>query len=155
MDCSQTDSSAHGILQARILEWVTMALSRGSSRPRGCTWISYPSRMSRRVLTTSASWEALFQGVGWTMETETRPRCPQGAGWTMETETRPRCPIRKELTFTKMTLPYLVMRPWLDQGDLKGPRIRRKRKSNTTKNQYEIKMKPKEIWCTWKMLSKE
>ena len=64
MDCTPTDSSARGILQARILEWVTMALSRGSSRPRGCTRISYPSRMSRRVLTTSASWEALFQGVG-------------------------------------------------------------------------------------------
>ena len=31
MDCSPQGSSVHGILQARILEWVTMPSSRGSS----------------------------------------------------------------------------------------------------------------------------
>ena len=30
MDCSLADSSVHGILQARILEWVAMSFSRGS-----------------------------------------------------------------------------------------------------------------------------
>ena len=34
MDCSQPGSSVHGILQARILEWVAIPLSRGSSWPR-------------------------------------------------------------------------------------------------------------------------
>ena len=34
MDCSPPGSSVHGILQARILEWVAISLSRGSSRPR-------------------------------------------------------------------------------------------------------------------------
>ena len=34
MDCSPPGSSVCGILQARILEWVTMPFSRGSSRPR-------------------------------------------------------------------------------------------------------------------------
>ena len=34
MDCSLPGSSIHGILQARILEWVTISFSRGSSRPR-------------------------------------------------------------------------------------------------------------------------
>ena len=34
MDCSPPGSSAHGILQARILEWVAMPSSKGSSRPR-------------------------------------------------------------------------------------------------------------------------
>ena len=34
MDCSPPGSSVHGILQARILTWVTMSFSRGSSRPR-------------------------------------------------------------------------------------------------------------------------
>ena len=34
MDCSPPDSSVHGILQARILEWVAMPFSRGSSPPR-------------------------------------------------------------------------------------------------------------------------
>ena len=34
MDCSPPDSFVHGILQARILEWITIPFSRGSSRPR-------------------------------------------------------------------------------------------------------------------------
>ena len=34
MDCSLSGSSVHGILQARILEWVAMPSSRGSSQPR-------------------------------------------------------------------------------------------------------------------------
>ena len=34
MDCSPPGSSVHGILQARILEWVAISYSRGSSRPR-------------------------------------------------------------------------------------------------------------------------
>ena len=33
-------TSVHGILQARILEWVAMSSSRGSSLPRGQTWVS-------------------------------------------------------------------------------------------------------------------
>ena len=34
MECSPPDSSVHGFLQARILEWVAMTFSRGSSPPR-------------------------------------------------------------------------------------------------------------------------
>ena len=34
MDCRPPGSSVRGILQARILEWVAVPLSRGSSRPR-------------------------------------------------------------------------------------------------------------------------
>ena len=34
MDCSPPGSSVHGISQARILEWVAIAFSRGSSQPR-------------------------------------------------------------------------------------------------------------------------
>ena len=37
MDCSPPDSSVHGISQARILEWVAISFSRGSSRPRDRT----------------------------------------------------------------------------------------------------------------------
>ena len=37
MDCSPSGSSVHGIVQARILEWVTIPFSRGSSRPRDGT----------------------------------------------------------------------------------------------------------------------
>ena len=34
VDCSLPGSSVHGILQARILEWVAMPSTRGSSPPR-------------------------------------------------------------------------------------------------------------------------
>ena len=34
MDCSPPDSSIHGILQARVLEWVAISFSRGSSQPK-------------------------------------------------------------------------------------------------------------------------
>ena len=40
MDCSPPGSSLYGILQAKILEWVAIPFSRGSSRPRDQTWIS-------------------------------------------------------------------------------------------------------------------
>ena len=34
IDCSLPGSSLHGVLQARVLEWVAISFSRGSSRPR-------------------------------------------------------------------------------------------------------------------------
>ena len=40
VDCSPPGCSIHGILQARILEWVAIPFSRGSSRPRVRTWVS-------------------------------------------------------------------------------------------------------------------
>ena len=40
MDCSPPGSSVHGILQARILEWVAISSSRGSSQPRDQTCVS-------------------------------------------------------------------------------------------------------------------
>ena len=41
IDCSPPGSSNHGILQARILEWVAISFSRGSSRPRDSTHVSH------------------------------------------------------------------------------------------------------------------
>ena len=37
VDCSPPGSSIHGILQARILEWVAISFSRGSAPPRDQT----------------------------------------------------------------------------------------------------------------------
>ena len=39
-DCSPPGSSVHGILQARILEWVAISFSRGSSQLRDQTQVS-------------------------------------------------------------------------------------------------------------------
>ena len=40
MNCSLPGSSVHGIFQARVLEWVAISFSRGSSRPRDRTRVS-------------------------------------------------------------------------------------------------------------------
>ena len=40
VDCSPPGSSVPGILQARILEWVAISFSRGSSQPRDQTQVS-------------------------------------------------------------------------------------------------------------------
>ena len=39
MDCSLSGSSVHRIFQARVLEWVAVFFSRGSSQPRGQTQV--------------------------------------------------------------------------------------------------------------------
>ena len=40
MDCSLSGSSIHGIFQARVLEWISISFSRGSSQPRDQTQVS-------------------------------------------------------------------------------------------------------------------
>ena len=39
--CSQPGSSVHEILRERTLEWIAIPFSRGSSRLRDLTWVSY------------------------------------------------------------------------------------------------------------------
>ena len=41
MDCRLPGSSVHGILQARMLEWLSISFSRGSSQTRAQTQVSY------------------------------------------------------------------------------------------------------------------
>jgi len=41
VDCSLPGFSVHGIFQAKILEWIAISFSRGSSRPRHQTWASH------------------------------------------------------------------------------------------------------------------
>ena len=40
MDCSLSGSCVHGIFQARVLEWIAISFSRGSSQPRNRTRVS-------------------------------------------------------------------------------------------------------------------
>ena len=50
MDYTPPGSSVHGILQARILEWVAISFFRGASQPRDRTRMSYISCTGRQVL---------------------------------------------------------------------------------------------------------
>ena len=56
MDCSLPGSSVHGIFQARVLEWVAISFSRGSSWPRDWTRVS---RIAGRHFTVWATREVL------------------------------------------------------------------------------------------------
>ena len=78
MDCSPPGFSVHGILQARILEWVAISSSRGSSWLSDWTQVPYVSCTGRRVLYTRTTWEApsspyhtvnFFQHPGHTFDT--------------------------------------------------------------------------------------
>ena len=51
-DYSPLGSSIHGIFQARVLEWVAISFSRGSSQPRDRTWVS---RIVGRCFTIGAT----------------------------------------------------------------------------------------------------
>ena len=57
MDCSRSDFSIHGILQATILQWIAIPLSRGSSQPRDQTRVSW---IAGEFFTVWATREALM-----------------------------------------------------------------------------------------------
>ena len=81
MDCSLPGFSVHGILQARILEGVTISFSRGSSWPRNRTWVSHIGGRcfnlwaTREAHTSSQSWDLNL--CGWFSN-----KCWQGSGVT-------------------------------------------------------------------------
>jgi len=59
------DYTVHGILQARILEWVTLPFSRGSSQPRDLTQVSH---IAGGLFT---NWAAREAQEGWTPDLDT------------------------------------------------------------------------------------
>ena len=60
MDCGPPGFSAHGILQARILEWVAISFCRGSSQPKDWTRVSC---LAGRFFTIWATREAASRAV--------------------------------------------------------------------------------------------
>ena len=59
--CNPMDFTVHGIFGARILEWVAVPFSRGSSQPRDWTQVSH---IADRFFTVWATREALKLGKG-------------------------------------------------------------------------------------------
>ena len=60
MDCSSPGSSVHGILQARIVEWVVMPSSRDLPDPKIDSASRVAPALAGRIFTTSTTWEVLF-----------------------------------------------------------------------------------------------
>ena len=69
--CSPPGSSVQGILQARILEWVAIPFSRGSSWPRDRTWVpslqadSLPSASSIQSFTKTINYGVAMYSLYW------------------------------------------------------------------------------------------
>ena len=68
MDCSASGSSVHGIFQARILKWVAISYSRGSSWPRNWTPVSCIAGrffiVSAMIYVNSQTGSGIYQGLG-------------------------------------------------------------------------------------------
>jgi len=65
MDCTLSGFSVHGILQARIPEWVAISFSRGSLRSRDQTWVSCIAHRFFTVWATreSCEWLRVFSFI--------------------------------------------------------------------------------------------
>ena len=76
VDCSPPDSSVHGILQARKLEWVAIPSCRGSSGPRNRSPVSCISCTDRQILYHRTTQETQLWVVSvrlnWTVGPSTR-----------------------------------------------------------------------------------
>ena len=70
MDCSPPGSSLHGIFQARVLEWVAISFSKGSSQPRDRTQVSHIARRFFTIWATRKPYACINR----------YPVCPWGWG---------------------------------------------------------------------------
>ena len=82
MDCTPPGFSVYGILQARILEWVAISSSRGSSQCRNWTQVSW---IADRFFTIWSAREASkslnpIMTKMWKTNT-THPHCVVGVAW--------------------------------------------------------------------------
>ena len=59
LDCSLPGSSIPGIFQARVLEWVAISFSRGSSQLRDWTWVSHIAGRHFIIWATREAWRNL------------------------------------------------------------------------------------------------
>ena len=66
MDCSPLGSSVHRILQARILEWVVIPFSRGSSPPRD--WTGSSSLQADSLSSFFVVLWAISKAISWYMQ---------------------------------------------------------------------------------------
>ena len=70
MDCSLPGSSVHGIFQARVMEWIAISFSRGSSWPRNQTRVSrivgrHFYHLSYQGSSLNIPWHCLSLGLEW------------------------------------------------------------------------------------------
>ena len=124
MDCRQPGSSVHGIFLVRILEWVTMPSSRGSSRPKNWTCVSCTAGgfshhwATRKALKggwlagkSEETWHALPLEIGSTCGPREWARPPKKTlspahleGWAPQNQERINSSITGDSAYSKSTL---------------------------------------------------
>ena len=98
MHCSPPNFSVHGIFQARILEWVAMPSSKGSSRTRDWIRVSCVSCTGRLILYHFATWEAHFLSLVTTLKGKLQQRTDEEntVSWNVDIDSIPNFKSRPE-----------------------------------------------------------
>ena len=105
--CEPMDCTVHGILQARILDWVAFLFSRGSSQPRDQTQVS---RIAHRFFTSWARREALSRLV-----IASLPRSKRFLISWLQSLSAVILEPKKIKPVTTSTFPHLFAMKWWDQ----------------------------------------
>ena len=105
MDCGPPGSSVHEISQTRMLEWVAISFSRGSSRPRDRTHISCISCIAAEFFSAVPPGYSHLHWISslWF--------------WYLE-DPRPACVSHKQLTFATDPVPLLLLSLLILEGRL-------------------------------------
>ena len=90
VDYCPPGSSVHGIFQARVLEWVAISFTRGSSPPRDWTWVSC---MAGRFFTNWATRKAQKIEYNYTFKKKKKKEYPR-TKWSLFQESQT-CSILK------------------------------------------------------------
>ena len=105
MDCSPPASSVHRILQARILKWVAVPSSSGSSRPRDQTWVPC---IAGRLFT---SWSHKGSPWGWLEAIEYITHFPTQSPSSLPLTLHSFCPQHHFVCLPEISLPSLMLQP--------------------------------------------
>ena len=103
--CKPMDYTIHGILQARILEWVAVPFCRGFSHPRDRTQVSCIAGRFFTSWATHTHYSILLQGAGLRLEPSTTVNKLSQSGCGCNGE------IVQQIKAVKFLLIFLL--PWL------------------------------------------
>ena len=113
MDCSPPGSSVHRIFQARVLEWVVISSSRGSSLTRDRTHISCVSFLAGGLFTA----EPTLNAKKWSVNAQSLQLCPTLYNpWTVA------CQAPLSMGFSRQE--YWSGLSFPSRGDLPNPEIK-------------------------------
>ena len=118
MDCNLQGSSVHGILQARILEWVAISISRGSSQPRDRTLVAHIVGRYFTIWEREAShlvWPQVNSREGTQLHPWTENWFKDLLSITLPIRTRPSFPLSQSLQIGSFNKPLILLHQRADR----------------------------------------